>query len=213
MNNLLKISVFLLFFLAIAAEKTSSSGSEIVPLVYGDSAPELEIYRTILDSPLASYQHLADLVIMQRGEFDKYPSKKDRVKRVAEVETFDMTDIADPSNEVVRRGAVSKAIMNHYKINRGLIFMLTGAERYAIKDLQNEGLMKSQVSEFSRISGGQLIGIFNYVERKTAEINDWGLSPEEKREKKAAELKAEEKQLENVENNENNNDTEDETFE
>ena len=171
------VAIFSLFLIWPLSAQVSSIGvddGDVAMADYQDGASEMQVYRFILDKKITSYQDLADLLVMEAGEFGQYRSKKARYDRAIEYDVLDFESIDDPSYTLLTRGAAAKAIMNVFMLPRGFLFMFTGIERYAFRDLQNLGVVGFTVSPYSNLSGSQLIGNFNIARKKAEEKEYWG---------------------------------------
>ncbi len=142
---------------------------------YEEGTSEMQVYRVILNSRRATYQHVADIVIMDRGEWDNFPTKEARRKQVTELGIYDFSGVTN-ADEPTNHGAVAKAIMNQYEIPKGVLFWAFGFERYALKDLANHRLVLPTYSEYSYIRGSALVGMSTSADEFRTRKKNWGKS-------------------------------------
>ncbi|MBL8034529.1 MAG: hypothetical protein JNJ69_12565 [Leptospiraceae bacterium] len=131
---------------------------------------EMEAYRAIQHRKEATVQDLADLLLMYRGEYGKIKSQAKRLERARELDLVQKHS----GEEKLDRGTVAYAIMRIYKPEQGLLFWLTGWERYAIRDVQEAGIMPSKATAGQHLSGEQLLGTISSAEEYVAAEKNWG---------------------------------------
>ncbi len=131
------------------------------------AADEMTVYREILGRKVATRQDLYDLLVMQAGEFDKYPTVGARNAALKE-KGFTVKD-----NGEVTRGEVSKAILEMYDLERGLFYTLTRWEFYALRDVQHAGIMEAKFGPTMKLSGRQLIGLLTLAAEKADEKSNY----------------------------------------
>ncbi|RME88703.1 MAG: hypothetical protein D6767_09735 [Candidatus Hydrogenedentota bacterium] len=149
----------------------------------------MERYREILDRKVATVQDVVDLTLMQKG---KYKAEANVSERIGDFVRLTGLAIAEEDlSAPAQRGFVSKVLLKTLKLKEGFWYWLTGWERYALRDIQDAGIMKPFYSQWSKLSGSQLIGVFNAaleVEKKRNHIEEE--IPEVKEEQKSSQEKS-----------------------
>lgn len=125
----------------------------------GDNS-EMDRYREILSRPVALNSDVVDLTLMQKGRYAGNLSATEKLKIFSEISGLSDLSPEDLGQEA-SRGFVSKTLLESFYLKEGLFYWLTRWERYAIRDVQSAQIMKSGYSQWSRLSGSQLIGVFN----------------------------------------------------
>ncbi|HRP70996.1 MAG TPA: hypothetical protein PLY93_15850 [Turneriella sp.] len=118
---------------------------------------EMDAYRAILTRPTATRQDLYDLVAMQDGVFEKYPQAAERNRYLSQKGIT----IKEETNTEVSRGEVAKVTLQHFNLEKGILFWLTGWEFYALRDIQQLDIMQQKFTVHQALSGKQLIGIWS----------------------------------------------------
>lgn len=158
---------FVLFPLVISSAKEKSAKKAPA----GDTS-EMGVYRTIVGREIAIRQDAADLLAMQAGEFDSLGTPEKRLKNAV-----DKKWLRDASaGEELSRGEAAKAIMLYFRLDKGIMFTITGWERYALFDVQENGIMQGKFSAGQVMSGEQLAGMFNAAEDFRQTRENWGKS-------------------------------------
>ena len=134
-----------------------------------DKAHEMERYRQIAGKQAVTMQDMVDLILMTRGEFEKLHGETQRFEK-ARAEGWIKNQ--QPS-AVLDRGALAYAILLNYNITRGWLFRLTRLNRYALRDVQEVGIMSPRFSEAYGVSGAQLVGAVNAAEEYKVEKEEW----------------------------------------
>lgn len=156
----------------VAKQETPPEKTEEAPV--DDIHNEMEAYRAIQNRKEARVQDLADLLLMYRGEYGKFKHQHDRLKRAREL------DLVQKHNgeEKLDRGTVAYAVMKVYQPEKGLLFWLTGWERYALRDVQEASIMPAKSTESQYLSGEQLLGTITVAEEFVEHRKTWGKSHE-----------------------------------
>lgn len=140
------------------------------PVAYAaDKAHEMERYREIAGKASATVQDLVDLVLMTRGEFEKYPDATKRFEH-ARGEGWVRSEL--PAT-VLDRGTLAFALMLNYNITRGWLFRLTRWNRYALRDVQEAGILSPRFGAGNTVSGAQLVGAITAAEEYKTEKEEW----------------------------------------
>jgi len=137
----------------------------------GAAEPKSEMgdYREILERPLATVQDLVDLVMMARGDYAKYKSDDKRFAAAQHEGWVKNNKAAD----VLDRGTLAFAIMKCFPVTPGWLFRLTKANRYALRDVQEAGILSPRFSTHNRVSGAELVGAMNAAEEYRHEKEAW----------------------------------------
>ncbi len=151
-----------LFFLAFVPFATR-------PIITADSHNEMAHYRQIAERPIATVQDLVDLILMTRGDYAKYPNE---AKRLAEARSEGLIK-HQQAHDALDRGTLAFAILKGFNVSRGLLFRLTQWNRYALRDVQEAGILAYRYSENNPVSGEQLIGAIGAAEEYRAEKEKW----------------------------------------
>jgi hypothetical protein len=131
---------------------------------------EMEVYRAIQKRNECTVQDLVDLTLMYRGEFAKINTAEKRVERVRELKIIK----AQKGNDPLERGTLAYALMKIYAPESGILFWLTGWERYAMRDVQEAGIMPTKATPAQHISGEQLMGTITAAEEYREGRKNWG---------------------------------------
>lgn len=132
--------------------------------------PEMEVYRAIQKREQSTVQDLADLLLMYRGEFGKIPTAEKRLARARELKIIR----GQKGGDILERGALAYAIMKVYQPESGVLFWLTGWERYAMRDVQEAGIMPAKAATSQHLSGEQLMGTITAAEEYKESKKKWG---------------------------------------
>jgi hypothetical protein len=141
-------------------------------------ADEMEAYRAIQKRPVTTVQDLADLLLMYRGEYAKLPTQAKRLERVREL---GLVQKEHAGNEDLDLGTLAYALLKVYEPEQGWLYWLTGWERYALRDVQEAGIMPYKSTPAQKLSGEQLLAIMTDAEEFVTKRSEW--QKEEKEEK------------------------------
>jgi len=136
-------------------------------------AAELDILRGIAASPEATMRDLCDLVIIQRGELEKYPEASKRCGALAAQNIYGFSKGDIPLIMPVTAGAASKAAINAHGLEKSVMFMLTGLEWYAVQSAEHLGLVKPRTAHFKKLSGEELLAIFEIALNQAENRANW----------------------------------------
>lgn len=131
---------------------------------------EMEAYRAIQNREEVRVQDLADLLLMYRGEYGKYKNAAQRLARARELELIQ----EHHGEEKLDRGTLAYAIMKVYHPEKGLLYWLTGWERYALRDVQEAAIMPAKSTPGQNLSGEQLLGTITVAEEFVEQRKAWG---------------------------------------
>lgn len=131
---------------------------------------EMEAYRAIQNRAITTVQDLADLLLMYRGEYGKYTSQQKRLDRVLELGLIQKEHSA---HEELDLGTLAYSLMKVYEPEKGWLYMLTGWERYALRDVQEAGIMPQKATPAQKLSGEQLFAIMTDAEEYVTKRSEW----------------------------------------
>ena len=128
----------------------------------GNSAGEreLEALRMITATPEAQMSDLCTLILIQRGELDKFPESRKRCEAIEALKIYRLNKDDLPLLTPDTAGAASKAAINAHGLEKSLMFSLTGLEWYAVQNAENLGLVKPKTASYKKLSGEELVAIF-----------------------------------------------------
>ncbi|MFO1472909.1 MAG: hypothetical protein U1F27_17965 [Turneriella sp.] len=130
---------------------------------------EMDAYRAIQNRPEVTVQDLADLLLMYRSEYGKYKDAKGRLARARELALIQ----DHQGDEKLDRGTLAYAIMKVYHPEQGLLYWLTGWERYALRDVQEAGILPAKSAPGHHLSGEQLFAIMTDAEEFVTKKREW----------------------------------------
>ena len=131
---------------------------------------EMEAYRAIQNRPVTTVQDLADLLLMYRGEYAKFTSQSKRLERVREL---GLLQKEHEGSEELDRGTLAFALMKVYEPEQGWLYWLTGWERYALRDVQEAGIIPIKSTPEQKMSGDQLLAIMTDAEEFVTKRSEW----------------------------------------
>ncbi|MBS0618695.1 MAG: hypothetical protein JSR44_10940 [Spirochaetes bacterium] len=131
--------------------------------------PEMDAYRQIQARDAVTVQDLADLLLMYRGEFTKHATPAARLERCRELKLIKN----QTAESLLERGTLAYAIMKSYTPETGWLFWITGWERYALRDVQEAGIMPNRHTPAQNLSGEQLLGTITAAEEYTVSRIKW----------------------------------------
>ncbi|AFM13795.1 hypothetical protein Turpa_3156 [Turneriella parva DSM 21527] len=139
----------------------------------GAGALELEILRGVAVSPAATMRDLCDIVLIQRGELEKYPQAASRCEAVAAQKIYEFSKGDIPLIMPVTAGAASKAAINAHGLEKSFMFALTGLEWYAVQSAEHLGLVKARTAHYKKLSGEELLAIFEIAFDQAEAKSKW----------------------------------------
>jgi hypothetical protein len=151
-----------------------AKGSEGIEIIISEPKSEMDAIRMMMDKPIATFQDLADALILFRGEFDTYKTFEDRRNRINELGIFSFENISEPLITPISRGNVSKALHKSFMLEKGFFYMVTGIGRYAHRDMQLLEIMDHRYSAWDHLTGGSLVGVIEKAERVEKTNQRWG---------------------------------------
>lgn len=162
-----------------AAAKTAEKPPEKTPnspaTPQANISDEMEAYRAILARQVCTVQDLADLLLMYRGEYGKYPTQAQRLARVREL---GLIQAEHEGAEELDKGTLAYSLMQVYRPEKGWLYWLTGWERYALRDVQEAGILPARSTAEQKLSGEQLFAIMTDAEEYATKVKLWGKGEE-----------------------------------
>ncbi len=135
------------------------------------AADELTRMRSIMETPLATYAELVDLLAMDAGVYVAEESGQQRLTNVNAQYKVGLS--GELLNRPLTRAALSGVLHNLYPVPKGVMYYLTHAGHYAYRDLQDAGFWGRAHGPYSALSGLELIGILDEIhERYQTEANE-----------------------------------------
>lgn len=134
---------------------------------------ELEILRGIAATPEANMADLCAVILIQRGELEKYPDAASGCAAVSEQKIYVFSKDDIPLIMPVTAGAASKAAINAHGLEKTLLFALTGFEWYAVQAAEHLGLVKAKTAPGKKLSGEELLAIFEIAFGQAEEKAAW----------------------------------------
>lgn len=136
---------------------------------HGHKLSEMERYRQIEESATVTCQDLVDLLLMVRGEFEKHPTAEKRIEHARQEGWIKKLQ----PGEKLDRGHLAFALIRTFDINRGWLFRLTKMNRYALRDVQQAGILSVRYGTGNHVSGAELIGAIHAAENYQHEKSTW----------------------------------------
>lgn len=134
---------------------------------------ELSAIRAIAVTKKATFSDLCKIVLIHRDELAKYPTDEERCERLAELGIYNTKSIDYIHLTPLKKGAVAKAAINLYKLERTLLFNLTGWEWYAIQNGEATGIVEKGSNSWDELSGEELITIMDLSLARATEQSGW----------------------------------------
>lgn len=134
---------------------------------------ELSAIRAIIVTKKATFSDLCKIVLIHRDELDKYPTDEERCARLAELGIYNTKSVDYIHLSPLKKGAVAKAAVNLYKLERTLFFRLTGWEWYAMQNAEAAGIVEKGSNSWDELSGEELITIMDLSLAKATEQAGW----------------------------------------
>lgn len=134
---------------------------------------ELSTLRAITVTRKATFSDLCKIVLIQRGELEKYSTDKDRCARIAELGIYDTSSVDYVHLKPLSYGATAKALLNAHGIQKTLMFLLTRSEWYALQNAEAEGLIPPGANAWDTITGEDLVTFMDEALAHSAEKETW----------------------------------------
>lgn len=136
---------------------------------------ELSALRAITVTKKATFSDLCKIVLIHRNELEKYNTDEERCARLAELKIYDTTSVGHIHLKPVTKGAVAKAVLNLYNLEKTLLFRLTGIEWYAIQNAEILSLIEKGSNSWDNLSGEELVTIMDIAMQRAQEQSTWML--------------------------------------
>ena len=134
---------------------------------------ELSAIRAITVTKKATFSDLCKIVLIHKGELEKYPTDEERCARLAELGIYDTKSVDYIHLAPLKKGAVAKAVINLHGLEKTLLFQLLKWEWYAIQNAEALGLMEKGSNTWDELSGEELIIIMDLALAKAIEKDGW----------------------------------------
>ncbi len=134
---------------------------------------ELSAIRAITVTKKATFSDLCKIVLIHRGELEKYPTDEERCARVAELGIYNTKSVDYIHLTPLRKGAVAKAAINLHKLETTLLFQLLNWEWYAIQNAEALGIIEKGSNTWDELSGEELIITMDLALAKAMEKDGW----------------------------------------
>lgn len=134
---------------------------------------ELSALRAITVTKKATFSDLCKMVLIHRNELEKFSTDEERCARVAELKIYDTASVGRIHLKPVTKGAVAKAVLNLYSLEKTLLFRLTGIEWYAIQNAEILSLIDKGANSWDNLSGEELVTIMDLAMQRAQEQSGW----------------------------------------
>lgn len=135
----------------------------------GHQPNEMDRYRQIEESQSVTCQDMVDLILMVQGEFTKHATPE---KRLSHARSEGWVKKLQPGDKL-DRGHLAFALMKNFSISRGWLFRLTQWNRYALRDVQQAGILSVRYGTGNQVSGAELVGAVSAAEEYQNEKLKW----------------------------------------
>ncbi len=153
------------------SDKNEKTINRIVAEMEQDEESEMGVFRSLLAQKKATRKDLYNIFLMQSGQFAQMPKPIQRLDWIKARDKSIRTE-ADLDVEITR-GEVARFLHKNGKYEKGMMYSLTGLERYAFRDMVALGIMASSSSSGDKLSGAQLMGVFELAEKVTVTKKTW----------------------------------------
>lgn len=134
-----------------------------------ETSLELDLLRGIAAAPQATMDDVCTIVIIQRGELNKYADAASRCRAISDQKIYKFSAKDIPLLMPATAGAVTKAAINAHGLEKTLLFALTGFEWYAVQAAESLGLVKAKTAHSKKLTGEELLAIFE-IAHEQAEV-------------------------------------------
>lgn len=131
-----------------------------VSAVFAENARELDLLRGIAAASQATMDDVCTIIIIQRGELNKYADGETRCKAISDQKIYKFSPEDIPLLMPATAGAAAKAAIHAHGLEKTLLFALTGLEWYAVQAAESLGLVKAKTAHHKKLSGAELLAIF-----------------------------------------------------
>ncbi len=153
------------------SDKNEKTITRIITEMGQDEESEMGVFRSLLAQKKATRKDLYNIFLMQSGEFAQVPKPIQRLDWI-KARDKSIRSEADLDAEITR-GEVARFLHKNGNYEKGMMYSLTGLERYAFRDMVAMGIMASSSSSGDKLSGAQLMGIFEFAEKMTGTRKSW----------------------------------------
>ena len=148
-----------------------------LPLIAADeetsASAELDTLRGVAVSPKATYSDLCNIVMIQRGEFEKFETAVERCEHLTKEGIYNFEKIGDVLNTPVTSGAAAKVAINAHGLERSVMFFITRMEWYAVQNAEALDILPVKTRMGRGLSGEELLGLMEKAAALSAEKTQW----------------------------------------
>ncbi|HNA78167.1 MAG TPA: hypothetical protein PKY99_01875 [Turneriella sp.] len=134
---------------------------------------ELSALRAITVTKKATFSDVCKLVLIHRNELEMFTTDEARCARLAELGIYDTAAVGRIHLKPATKGAVAKAVLNLYDLEKTLLFRLTGSEWYAIQNAEVLSLIDKGSNSWDELSGEELVTIMDIAMQRAGEKASW----------------------------------------
>jgi hypothetical protein len=145
--------------------------SQSVPNLILDE--ELSALRAITVTKKATFSDLCKMVLIHRNELEKYATDEERCARLAELKIYDTASVGHIHLKPATKGAVVKAVLNLYGLEKTLLFRLTNSDWYAMQNAEVLSLVDKGANSWDELSGEELVTIMDIAMQRAQEQSTW----------------------------------------
>lgn len=155
------LSISFVYFPLVAADEETSASAE------------LDTLRGIAVSPKAMYSDLCNIVMIQRGEFEKFETAVERCEYLTKEGIYNFEKIGDVLNTPVTSGAAAKVAINTNDLEKSILFLVTRMEWYAVQNAEALDILPAKTRVGRGLSGEELLGLMEKAAALSAEKAQW----------------------------------------
>ncbi len=134
---------------------------------------ELSALRAITVTKKATFSDLCKMVLIHRNELEKYATDEERCARLAELKIYDTASVGHIHLKPTTKGAVVKAVLNLYSLEKTLLFRLTNSDWYARQNGEVLSLVDKGANSWDELSGEELVTIMDIAMQRAQEQSTW----------------------------------------
>jgi len=134
---------------------------------------ELSALRAITVTKKATFSDLCKMVLIHRNELEKFGTDEERCARLAELKIYDTASVGHIHLKPATKGAVVKAVLNLYNLEKTLLFRLTNWDWYAMQNAEVLSLIDKGSNSWDNLSGEELVTIMDIAMQRAQEQSSW----------------------------------------
>jgi hypothetical protein len=136
---------------------------------------ELSLLRSVAAAPIATLHDLCAVIVIQRGELSRYTDSREFCGAVESLKIYSFSVNDLPLLTPVTAGAASKAAINTHRLEKTIMFLVTGLEWYAVQNAEALGLLPAKTPFAKQLSGAELLAIMEIAYRQAEARDTWGV--------------------------------------